>query len=158
MDAANVINAGMPNSSCTVKSRHSDLVVLEVTFTPTRELAAHDYPEETVRVAQFADRRHLDPYCFPIGESRSWHHRYPIDPAYGFFGQLCLWYPEDPPHLRWEWDRGLLDFIAISQRHVWFEEFYRRTGHWPVEDAPHNHRPDGRPHPIRTPTYQQERP
>lgn len=61
-------------------------------------------------------------------------------------GDLCLWYPNDPRSLRWEWDDGLVAYITIVHRHLQAEEFWRRTGTWPAEDAPHG---DG-PHPIRT--------
>ena len=112
-------------------------------------MAADGYPIETVRIAQFADPRHVVPYAFPIGPSRTWHHRYAQQVEIGHYGQLCLWYPYDPARLVWNWSRGLVGFVAIAQRHLWFEEYYRRTGFWPVEDAPHGHRADNRPHPVR---------
>lgn len=61
-------------------------------------------------------------------------------------GDLCLWYPNDPRSLRWEWDDGLIAYITIVHRHLQAEEFWRRTGTWPAEDAPHGYGP----HPIRT--------
>jgi hypothetical protein len=127
-----------------------DLVVLEAIFAPTLELEANDFPIERARIAQLSDTRHPLPYVLPVGPSRAWHHRYPFEPAAGAFGQLCMWYPADPPYLTWTWTKGLVDLVEIARRHLWFEEHFRRTGTWPVEDAPHGQRTDGSPHPIRT--------
>ena len=73
---------------------------------------------------------------------RRWLHRYPPP-----LGQLCLWYPDDPPALGWQWSDGLAAFITIAHRHLQAEEYWRRTGIWPAEDVPHG---EG-PHPIRSP-------
>lgn len=61
-------------------------------------------------------------------------------------GQLCLWYPGDPPSLQWNWADGLVAYVTIVHRHLQAEEFWRRNGRWPAEDAPHG---EG-DHPIRT--------
>lgn len=61
-------------------------------------------------------------------------------------GELCLWFPGDPRSLRWEWSDGFAAFVTVVHRHLQAEEFWRRTGRWPAEDAPHG---DGA-HPIRT--------
>jgi hypothetical protein len=66
------------------------------------------------------------------------------------FGQLCLWFPDDPPALKWDWSDGLVAYITIVHRHLQAEEFWRRTGSWPAEDAPHG---EG-VHPIRSPEMQ----
>lgn len=66
-------------------------------------------------------------------------------------GDLCLWFPDDPRGLRWEWGDGLESYITIVHRHLQAEEYWRRTDRWPAEDAPHG---DG-DHPIRTPAMQQ---
>ncbi|MQA86677.1 MAG: hypothetical protein GEV03_19090 [Streptosporangiales bacterium] len=62
-------------------------------------------------------------------------HRYPD-------GALCLWYPLDPPDRRWTSDKGLLDLIEITRRHLFLENYWRATGghhggEWLIEDAPH---------------------
>ena len=131
------------------------LTVLEAEFKPTLELEANGYPTEIARIAQFADTRHPEPYVFPTGPARTWEHRYGLAPAHGNLEQLCLWYPGDAEHLVWTWDRGLIDLIGIARRHLWYEEHFRRTGRWPVEDAPHGRRPDGQRHPILTPAYEE---
>jgi hypothetical protein len=65
-------------------------------------------------------------------------------------GALCLEFPEDPQWLRWSWRDGLDTYLQMVQRHLLAEEVARRFGSWPVEDAPHGFRSDGKPHPIRT--------
>ena len=64
----------------------------------------------------------------------------------GLFGGLCLWFPDDPRELRWEWSDGLDAYVTIVHRHLQAEEFWRRNRRWPAEDAPHG--PGA--HPIRT--------
>lgn len=142
---------GMTTITVVHHDRH--LTVLEAEFQPTLELEANGYPIEIARIAQFADVRHPEPYVHPIGPARTWEHRYGLSPRHGCLEQLCLWYPDDAEHLVWTWDRGLIDLIGIARRHLWYEEHFRRTGRWPVEDAPHGRRPDGQRHPILTTTY-----
>jgi hypothetical protein len=69
-------------------------------------------------------------------------------PLVELVGGLCLWYPDDPTQLKWSWQNGLDDFVRILQRHLWFEESWRRMGDWPVEEAPHGRRPDNTSHPV----------
>ncbi len=64
----------------------------------------------------------------------------------GLIGELCLWCPGDPRQLRWAWSDGLAAYITIVHRHIQAEEYWRRTGRWPAEDAPHG----GTSHPIQT--------
>ena len=137
---------------------HDDpLTILEVSFSAPPQMP--DLPEERVRIVV----RHTgEIFAVPVGPERSWKHRYErytIEELlhttgtvswYLLLGALCLWYPLDPPHLRWSWHQGLDGFLRLVQKHVWSEEDYRRTGVWPGEDAPHGRRPDGRPHPITT--------
>ena len=101
-------------------------------------------------------------WAVPVGgDERAWCHRYPYmslaeilsrSPAkltwIGITGPLCLEYPFDPPHLRWHWSDGLVPYLRMVQRHLWSEEYWRRHGAWPIEDAPHGDRPDGAAHPI----------
>lgn len=130
-------------------------VEFDITFAPPAELAAAGYGSERARVLV---RRAGDPTAHPLGPRRTWAHRNPgpgdtsaqID-AGRATGSLCLYYPRDPRALRWEWADGLEDFVGRVHRHLHCEEFHRREGRWPVEDAPHGH-PEHRPkHPIRTP-------
>lgn len=122
-----------------------------------------NFPGEHVRVTVAADGRI---FVVPVaGDARTWLHRYPritiaeilrrplTAPIVWehLFGSLCLWYPDDPDHLRWHWDEGIDIYLRVVQRHLWSEEYWRRHGTWPVEDAPHGDRRDGHPHPILTP-------
>lgn len=116
--------------------RHGGLIV-DLTFSPLPELAAADYGVERGRMSV---RPHGDIYAFPLGPVRPWHHRNPspLGPRFGkLAGDLCLWYLNDPRSLRWSWDDGLEQYVTRVHRHLLFEEYYRREGQWPVEDAPH---------------------
>lgn len=141
------------------------VIVFEVRFDPPPKVHLPGYPDETVRIAiRLRDGR---PFTVPIGPpSRGWLHRNVMlsDESLRLalearrtirweflLGSLCLEYDLDPDSLRWSWDDGFDSFVRIVQRHLWFEEYWRRTGAWPVEDTPHEPRFDGRPHPIRTP-------
>jgi hypothetical protein len=122
-------------------------LVLDVTFAAYPELADVGYPDERARISIWPN---ADIYSYPLGPERSWCHRYPspLGERFGYLaGQLCLWYPKDPRHLRWEWSDGLEQFLTRVHRHLHFEEFFRREGQWPVEDAPHDD-PVNDAHPI----------
>jgi len=121
------------------------------------------YPTEMVHLSVFADGQVV---TVPVGPMRRWLHRYPQwsvtefvsyrgDPIPWLFvcGGLCLWNPDDPSHLRWDWPLGLDAYVAIVQRHLWMEEFCREHhSPWPVEDTPHGRHPGGKPYPILTPS------
>lgn len=114
-------------------------VILHLGLRPWEPMAANGYPDETVGVL-VTDNKAVR--TFPVEpDHRTWQHRNPI-------GDLCLWYPEDPPELQWTWNDGLEPYLGIVSRHVQAEEYYRRTKRWPWEDAPHGQ--DAKPHPIRT--------
>ncbi|MGW5016048.1 hypothetical protein ACWEOR_28850 [Micromonospora chalcea] len=122
-------------------------VILDMSLTPLPELAFAGYESEGGRVSIRPDGRI---YSFPLGPERTWHHRYPspLGKQFGHVaGQLCLWYPKDPRSLRWEWDDGLEQYVTRVYRHLFYEEYYRRERHWPVEDAPHDDPVTGA-HPI----------
>jgi hypothetical protein len=125
--------------SVDVAHREQDCVVLALTLEPWADLAAHDYPTEVVSI--LITRRGAV-LSFPLGPDRPWHHR-----IWAHLGELCLWYPQDPRWLRWDHDDGLEAYVLIVHRHLQAEEYWRRHGRWPAEDAPHG---DG-PHPIRNP-------
>lgn len=105
----------------------------------------------------------LAPQAVPLGnEHRRWLHRNPriavkdIPTTYrvslaNLIGSLCLWDPKDPPSLRWSWRKGIGEFIAVAQRHLFYEEYWRQEGHWPVEDSPHGAPTTGNRHPLITP-------
>jgi hypothetical protein len=119
-----------------------DLVVFAVTFTPPTALADDGYAPERARISVWSRGRII---AVPTGLRRTWRHRQPY--AADVFEALCLWYPDDPRGLRWEWSDGLEQYFAIVRRHLVSEEWARRhCGRWPVEDAPHG----SGPHPILT--------
>lgn len=135
--------------------RYGGLVV-DITFAPLPELAAAGYGAERGRVSV---RPSGAIYAFPLGPDRTWHHRNPspLGPRFGTLaGDLCLWYPNDPRSLRWDWDDGLEQYVTRVHRHLLFEEYYRREGQWPVEDTPHAEPVNGA-HPIRSAFMRKER-
>jgi hypothetical protein len=123
------------------------LISIDLRLTPPLELQAHNYPVEQVRITQQRRTSQPAPDAVPIGPKRSWLHRNPTaDGTPG--GALCLWYPLDPSRLRWDWSKGFETFVLVVHRHLLTEESVRRGSPWPVEDAPHGHRPGGMPHPV----------
>jgi hypothetical protein len=58
-------------------------------------------------------------------------HRYPN-------GSLCMWYPKDPPHLRWQWRDGAETLIALICAHLIKESWWNQTGEWVGLEAPHS--------------------
>lgn len=128
--------------------------VLDMTFRPPPEFAAEGYRAERGRICAHTDSRIN---AFPLGSrTRTWHHRNPSPFGVGYGtlgGDLCLWYPRDPRGLRWEWEDGLEEYVTRVHRHFFFEEYYRREGEWPVEDAPHGEPATGA-HPILSPHMQ----
>jgi hypothetical protein len=52
-------------------------------------------------------------------------------------GSLCMYYPADPPGLRWMPAEGLAALIDCVRTHL-FQEAEVRHGHgWPGDEAPH---------------------
>ena len=146
----------------TVVLHDSGATTFDVCFESPAVPELLDYPAERVRVTVRANGKVL---AIPVsGDGRRWLHRYPrasiaellalpksaTVPWELIVGALCLEYPNDPDHLRWHWSDGIDAFLRVVQRHLWYEEYWRRHGSWPVEDAPHGERPDGLPHPILT--------
>ena len=124
------------------------LVVLEVlehmdrrvqflgTFQPPAAFVRDGYPTEKALIVV---TRSGPPRAIPVGSARAWQHRNgPLE--------LCLWFDGDPRGLRWEWDDGFASYVGIVHRHLTYEEYWRRTGQWPVEDVPHGQGD----HPVRT--------
>lgn len=122
-------------------------VVIDLEFLPLPDL--RDYPVERVRVSVHESG---DVRAVPLGPARAWKHRNPspLGLAFGYTGgELCLYYTSDPRELVWAWEDGLEAFVARVQRHLIFEEAWRRSGKWPVEDAPHGH-PTSGVHPVES--------
>jgi len=141
-----------------VREKAKEMVLFEVAFDPPPRRELPGFPPEDVLVLVAGTD---DPASVPLGCGREWHHQYPREslvrvlakdawpvPLVSVIGGLCLWYPGDPEALRWTWRKGLDDYVRVLQRHLWCEEFWRRTGIWPLEDTPHGWRSDGKPHPI----------
>jgi len=124
--------------------------VVDMTFAPPPELVAYGYVDERGRMSIAPN---ADVYSFPLGRQRPWKHRYPFQPDHGSCNQLCLWFPGDPPPLRWEWSDGLEDYVSRVHRHLFYEECWRRTGDWPAEDAPHGAPGNQLTHSDGTPTH-----
>lgn len=127
----------------------ADIVLFDVVVDPPLELAPHGWPREQVRIADRARDEH--PIAIPLRPAASWKHRNPIVEGHPLSGSLCLWYPRDPPHLRWTWELGLEQFITLVHRHLILEQAVRNGCTWSsiMEDTPHGEPPDGRPYPIR---------
>jgi len=120
-------------------------VVLDLVLVPDHPtFVGEGYPVEEVRVVIRADG---EIRAIPKGTAgRSWLHR---NRFMGIWLDLCLWDPNDPEELRWSWEDGLEEYVRIVARHLVYEEFHRRHGEWPVEDAPHGVSPTGS-WPLRT--------
>ncbi|GAA2560731.1 hypothetical protein GCM10010210_38920 [Pseudonocardia hydrocarbonoxydans] len=63
-------------------------------------------------------------------------------------GELCMWYPDDPPELRWARPDPPGELLGMIVLHLVREEWWRRTGEWVGDEAPHpttrsDHRPTG---------------
>lgn len=51
--------------------------------------------------------------------------------------RLCMWHPSDPPARRWVAQDGLLQLILHARMHLFREAYWRETGKWLGEQAPH---------------------
>ena len=51
---------------------------------------------------------------------------------------LCMWYPRDPPVMRWRLQEGITGLIDRARVHLLREAWWRSTGRWPAPDI---HRP-----------------
>jgi hypothetical protein len=157
-----VSTGAVTHMSVVVVARAPRLRTLEVTCVPPPIFEG--YPVEVARVTVFAEGSVVAVSVGPT--DRTWVHRYPpmsFDALLTHLGAgtrvqwlnvagaLCLEYPGDPEMFRWNWSKGFDTYLKMVQRHLLAEEFARRYGKWPVEDAPHGLRPDGKPHPRTTP-------
>lgn len=53
-------------------------------------------------------------------------------------GSLCIWYPYDPPEERWTWRDGGAVLAGHISAHLIREAWWRQTGEWVGEEAPHD--------------------
>jgi len=77
----------------------------------------------------FTGRMPTMPHVYVAGPNDS-PHRYAD-------GALCMWYPRDPPEAQWTLANGPLALLGHIAAHLLREDFWRRTGEWPGEEAPH---------------------
>jgi len=52
-------------------------------------------------------------------------------------GSLCMWYQWDDEERRWAFEHGFRHLIALSALHLFREAWWRETGEWLGEQAPH---------------------
>lgn len=52
--------------------------------------------------------------------------------------RLCIWYPGDPPDRVWGPNDGLLALFGMISEHLLKEAWWRETGEWIGEEAPHD--------------------
>lgn len=97
-------------------------------FSINVRLRVDDLPVRSVTIV-FTRRNALVPRVYADGPSRS-PHRY-TDRS------LCMWYPYDPPEQRWRLRDGPEVLLGLVVAHLLREEWWRRTGEWPGEEAPH---------------------
>lgn len=110
-------------------------VKFKVRFEPWEAMAAEGYPSEIVRLEITSTG---DVEAYPVAaQPRVWRHRYPSDGRHGP-GRLCLFFPGDPAQITWSPETGSFEeILGIISRHLQAEEFFRRNGRWPWEEAPH---------------------
>lgn len=105
--------------------------VFELTLRPLPALLRAGFPVERARIMVL---RPGEVWAFPRQSAdREFFHRNIAHPT-----TLCLEYDNDDPALRWQWDDGFEQYVTRVYRHLLWEEQWRRTGRWPVEDAPHD--------------------
>jgi hypothetical protein len=128
--------------AATGRATQCGAAVLDVMLDPLPGLAAAGYPVEKARIAILRDQR---TFAYVLsGRARSFKHRNPPPSQ-----SLCLQYSEDDAALRWIAEDGLEPLVTLVRRHLIFEEYNRRHGHWPCEDAPHGPSKAGA-HPVVT--------
>jgi hypothetical protein len=120
----------------------------DLRLAPPLELKPAGYPIEPIRIV--IETSHDEPRAYPLRPGLRWLHRNADLTTVDGYGSLCLWYPRDPRRLRWVWNDGFEQFVAIVHRHLIGEEWWRREGRWPWRDAPHGEPANGRPHPVPT--------
>ncbi|MHC3449538.1 hypothetical protein [Streptomyces hirsutus] len=93
-----------------------------------------DIPEQTVTIV-FGQYSPHTPHIYSDGPSES-PHRYAE-------GALCIWYPYDPAEQQWTRRDGPAILLGLIVAHLLKEEWWRLTGEWPGQEAPH-HTPEPR--------------
>jgi hypothetical protein len=52
--------------------------------------------------------------------------------------KLCMWFPSDPDSRKWRREDGLLKLIDTAVMHLFKELYFRESGEWLGEEAPHD--------------------
>jgi hypothetical protein len=91
-------------------------------------LRVPDVPEQKITIV-FGPTAPAVPHVYTDGPSES-PHRYSN-------GSLCMWHPCDPPEQRWTRRDGPVALLGHIVAHLLREEWWRRTGEWPGEEAGH---------------------
>lgn len=86
------------------------------------ELDLEVYEPRRIRIVFKADEPTSCVEVFADGPTESPH-------RYGE-RKLCMWYPADPPELRWLPEHRLVGLIEMARLHLFREEYWRRTGGW----------------------------
>lgn len=73
------------------------------------------------------------PFVFADGPTDS-PHRFPDRGR----THLCIWHHNDPPERRWVPDDGLMALFGMAQHHLFKESWWRETGEWLGDEAPHD--------------------
>jgi hypothetical protein len=97
-------------------------------FAVTVRLQVPDLPEQTATIV-FRPKLSTVPRVFTDGPWES-PHRYAD-------GSLCMWHPRDQPEKRWTRRDGAAALLGHVVAHLLREEWWRRTGEWPGEEAAH---------------------
>jgi hypothetical protein len=84
------------------------------------DLEIETYETRRIRIVFNAGEPAAFVNVFADGPTES-PHRYGKD-------RLCLWYPKDPPELRWLPDHRLVGLIEVARRHLFREAWWRQTG------------------------------
>ena len=90
------------------------------------------YEARTVTVVLRSDIGLASVYADGSAGANASPHRY-LD------GSLCMWFPADPPAMRWQFDNGLLRLLEITVNHLFREAWWRETAEWLGPEAPHGH-------------------
>lgn len=97
-------------------------------YTIEVEVEVPGYGTRNLRIV-FNRRHFFWPAVFADGPTDSKH-------RYGD-GSLCMWYPDDGPAQQWIRSDGLSALIGYAIRHLFYEGWWRETGHWIGPEAPH---------------------
>lgn len=118
------------------------VIGVEFVYVITLVIAVPAIGSRAVRIAFTGDRPGdpvvtvMEPLADPA--DRCWSlHRYDD-------GSLCMWKPDDPPTKRWVHVDGLAALLAYIRTHLVREAWWRETGEWAGEEAPHPQRAEAR--------------